>query len=374
MSLEAAIKERARELGFDLVGITTASPFPEADAAYQRWIDAGHHGTMAYMAEHRDRVGDPRRIRASARSIIAVAMNYYAGEPVLPADDEPRGRLARYAWGDDYHLVMWPRLRTLCAFLTEHGARLARYYVDTGPLLDRAIAQRAGLGWCGRHSCLITKAFGTWVTLGEILTDLDLRPDPPASGDCGLCEACLRGDEACPTGAITAPGVVDARKCISYWTIEHRGWIPREVRPTLQDMIFGCDLCQEVCPHNRLAKPTAHREFHPRPDVGTHPRLLPLLNISEVDYRRRFRRSPLKRAKRSGLRRNVAVALGNLRDRRAVPDLAVALRDPDDALVRGHAAWALGRIGGEAARAALSDAAGVERDAQVLEEIRSALR
>jgi len=167
---------------------------------------------------------------------------------------------------------------------------------------------------------------------------------------------------------------VDARKCISYWTIEHRGWIPREIRPTLQDMIFGCDLCQVVCPHNRLAKPTAHREFHPRPEVGTHPRLLPLLNISEVDYRRRFRRSPLKRAKRGGLRRNVAVALGNLRDARAVPDLAEALRDPDDPVVRGHAAWALGRIGGAAAHAALEDAGHAETDAQVLEEIRSALR
>jgi epoxyqueuosine reductase len=373
MSLEAAIKHQARGLGFDLVGITTAGPFPEADAAYQRWIDAGAHAGMAYMAEHRDRVGDPRRLRPSARSIISVAMNYYAGESPRPEDDEPRGRIARYAWGDDYHLVMQPRLRTLCAFLTAQGARLAHYYVDTGPLLDRAIAQRAGLGWCGRHSCLITKAFGTYVVLGEILTDLVLQADPPASGDCGLCEACMHGAEACPTGAIAAPGVVDARRCISYWTIEHRGWIPPEVRPTLQDMIFGCDLCQEACPFNRPAKVTAHPEFLPRPEIGTYPRLLPLLNVSEAEYRRRFRRSAIKRAKRSGLRRNVAIALGNLGDVRAVPELAKALVDPDDAVVRGHAAWALGRIGGEAAHAALEAARRVEGDPAVVEEIRVAL-
>lgn len=170
-----------------------------------------------------------------------------------------------------------------------------------------------------------------------------------------------------------ASGVVDARKCISYWTIEHRGWIPREVRPTLQDMIFGCDLCQEACPFNRLAKPTAHPEFMPRPDIGTRPLLLPLLNISESEYRRRFRRSAVKRAKRSGLRRNVAVALGNLGDARAVPALVKALRDPDDPVVRGHAAWALGRVGGAAAREALEAARRDERDAEVIQELDNAL-
>ncbi len=373
MTLEATIKDRAHALGFDLVGITTAEPFPDADAAYQRWIDGGAHAAMDYMVEHRDRVGDPCRVRASARSVIAVAMNYYVGEPAPPQDDELCGRIARYAWGDDYHLVMWERLRSLCGFLKARGAALAHYYVDTGPLLDRAIAQRAGLGWCGRHSCLITRSFGTWVVLGEVLTDLVLRPDAPASGDCGFCEACMHGAEACPTGAIVASGVVDARKCISYWTIEHRGWIPREIRPSLQDMIFGCDLCQEACPYNRLAKPTTHLEFQPRAETGTHPRLLPLLNISEGEYRRRFRRSAVKRAKRSGLRRNVAVALGNLGDARAVPELVRALHDPDDPVVRGHAAWALGRIGGDAARAVLEAARQVEGDPQVTEEIDAAL-
>ena len=373
VNLETAIKDDARSLGFDLVGITTAEPFADAGATYRQWIDAGMHAGMEYLAVRADRVAHPQRVKPLARSIIAVAMNYYAGEAAPPEDGTLRGRIARYAWGDDYHLVMWERLGALCASLKTRGAALAHYYVDTGPMLDRAIAQRAGLGWCGRHACLITKTFGTWVVLGEVLTDLALQPDAPASGDCGYCEACLRGDEACPTGAIVAPGVVDSRKCISYWTIEHRGWIPREVRPTLQDMIFGCDLCQEACPFNRLARPTTHSEFQPRPDVGPYPELLPLLNISEDEYRGRFRRSPIKRAKRNGLRRNVAIALGNLGDRRAVPELIRALRDLDDSVVRGHAAWALGRIGGEAARAALRAAAGGEQDARVLEEIGEAL-
>jgi epoxyqueuosine reductase len=302
------------------------------------------------MARHRDRVGNPRAVRAATRSIVAVAMNYYAGEPEPPdPGEEPRGRIARYAWGDDYHLVMEDRLRRLSGAVYRHGATLSRYYVDTGPLMDRAIAQRAGLGWCGRHSCLITREFGTWVVLGEILTDLVLRPDQPASGDCGLCENCMHGSEACPTGAIVASGVVDARKCISYWTIE------------------------EACPFNRLARPTTHSEFQPRPVTGTRPALLPLLNISVEEYQRRFRRSPIKRATRSGLRRNVAVALGNLGDNRAVPELIAALNDREDAVVRGHAAWALGRIAGEQGLAALRDASRREQDARVAEEIAGAL-
>jgi epoxyqueuosine reductase len=268
---------------------------------------------------------------------------------------------------------MGARLRSLARFLMEQGARLAHYYVDTGPVMDRAVAQRAGLGWCGRHSCLITKAFGTWVVLGEVLTDLALDPDPPASGDCGLCWNCMEGTEACPTGAIVEPGVVDARRCISYWTIEHRGWIPVEIRPSLDDMIFGCDLCQEACPFNRLARHTTHPEFRPRPETGTRPKLIPLLNLTEGEYRRLFRRSAVRRARRSGLRRNVAVALGNLGDGRAVPALTHALRDPEDPVVRGHAAWALGRIGGDDARAALQAAWGVEADPRVREEIGAAL-
>lgn len=409
MTLEDAIKARAHEIGFDLAGITTADLFPDSDAAYQRWLDAGMHAGMDYMATRRGRAADPQRVQAGTRSIVAVAMNYHAGDPEAPQGGGLRGRVARYAWGDDYHLVMEARLRALARFLVELGAGLARYYVDTGPLFDRAIAQRAGLGWCGRHSCLITGRFGTWVVLGEILTDLALRPDPPASGDCGLCSNCTNGTEACPTGAIVAPGIVDARLCISYWTIEHRGWIPREIRPAMGDMIFGCDICQEACPFNRLVRPTLHPEFRPRtvaaargvggrdarepdldaeahphtgapstssttwPDTSARPLLLPLLNISEDQFRLRFHRSAVRRARRSGLRRNAAVALGNLGDPGAVPALAAALRDPGDPVVRGHAAWALGRIGGEAARSALEDSLRDEQDPEVRGEVEAAL-
>jgi len=392
MTLEERIKSRGHELGFDLVGITTAAG--PSDLLPSRVERAGWG----------EGAGGPGRVYEGAISIVAVAMNYHTGGPGAPPDGdlrrngdlsrdgELRGRIARFARGDDYHLVMEARLRPLSRFLKDHGANLARYQVDAGPLFERAIAQRAGLGWRGRHACLITRPFGTWVVLGEILTDLALRPDPPASGDCGSCEACMRGASACPTGAIVTPGVadssgavgmpgvVDARRCIAYWTIEHRGWIPHEVRPTLQDMIFGCDLCQEACPFNHPLDPArtdvrsvGHPEFLPRAETGSHPLLLPLLNITEDEFCRLFHRSAIRRAKRSGLRRNVAIALGNLDDERAVPELVRALRDPNDAFVRGHAAWALGRIGGTAARAALAAVLKAEEDAQACAEIEGAL-
>lgn len=424
-SIEDEIKARARELGFDLVGIAAADPFPGEEIAYSRWVGEGMHAGMSYMEDRAGRVGDPRRVHPDARSIVAVALNYYAGEPApvgggrdarragrtardRPARDGPqttgdclalyagrpegdlRGLVARYAWGDDYHAVVEERLRVLSRFLRSKGAGLSRLYADTGPLPDRAVAQRAGLGWRGRHSCLITERFGTWVVLGEILTDLPLAPDEPALGDCGSCEACMSGSRACPTGAIVAPGVVDARRCISYWTIEHRGWIPREVRPTLGAMVFGCDLCQEACPFNRAASPTAHPEFLPggavtRPGGGgamrfdagqvdrANPDLRLLLHMTEHMFAETYRHSALRRAKRSGLRRNAAVALGNSGDPRAVQDLAAALADPEDSLVRGHAAWALGRIGGAQARAALTDALAREQEPLVRSEIEAAL-
>lgn len=352
MTLEERIKTRGRELGFDLIGITAAAPFSEFARA--------------------ESASTPQHVREAARSIVSVAMNYYTGEPPQAGGDLC-GRIARFAWGDDYHLVMEARLRALSGFLMESGASLARHYVDTGPMRERVIAQRAGLGWCGRHSCLITEAFGTWVVLGEVLTDLALQPDLPASGDCGSCEACMVGATACPSGAIVAPGVVDASRCIAYWTIEHRGWIPREVRPTLQDMIFGCDLCQEVCPFNGPPKAAMHPEFLPRPETGPRPHLPSLLSVPEEEYRRLFRRSAIKRAGRRGLRRNVAIALGNAGDARAVPDLTLALRDLRDPVLRGHAAWALGRIGGPEASDALRGAHTCEDDPRVLEEIVVAL-
>lgn len=373
-SLAAAVKSEARAAGFDLCGITTAAPFALEGRALAEWVAHGYHGEMTYMARNAPRSPAPEAVVAGARSLVVVAL-YYGDAVPGGADDgpstrRPRGRISRYAHGDDYHLVMEPRLRRLAEFLRSRGARVARYYVDTGPVIDRAAARRAGIGWFGKNTMIITqRTYGSWVFLGEILTDLEIAPDPEAEGDCGRCRICL---DACPTGAIVDPYTVDARRCISYLTIEHRGPIPRDLRPQIGDHIFGCDICQAVCPHNVRTASARHPELAPRPETGARPELIPLLNITEAEFRRRFRGSPVKRTKRSGLRRNVAVALGNAGDPAAVPALCQALTDAD-ALVRAHAAWALGRIGGEPARDHLRGRLTDERDPAVREEIELAL-
>lgn len=366
MDLAAAVKAHARELGFDLVGVASADPFTEDGGRLQAWLDAGMHGTMEYMERHAQRAR-PADVTQGVKSIVVVGLAYRWDEPA--PEGHLHGRVSSYAWGTDYHRVIEDKLERLAAFVRASGAGVARYYVDTGPLLDRAIAHRAGLGWFGKNTMLITKTgHGSYVFLGELLTDLALEPDTPATGSCGRCRICL---DACPTGAIVAPFVVDARRCISYLTIELRGWIPRDLRPLMQTWVFGCDICQDVCPHNVLVKNGIHEEFAPRRDVA-YPDLIELLHIDESTYRQRFKHSAIKRAKRQGLRRNAAVALGNLKDARAVPALAQALADGDP-IVRGHAAWALGQIGGGNAQAALRARLADEDDTEVMEEIRQAL-
>ena len=336
---------------------------------------------MGYMTRNVSRSPSPQAVVPDAKALVVLGLYYAGGESGEAAEDTeavsprtargPRGRISRYAQGQDYHKVMEPRLRRLAGFLLGRGARVARYYVDTGPVIDRAAARRAGLGWYGKNTLIITNhGYGSWVFLGEILTDLPLPPDAPADGDCGRCRLCL---DACPTGAIVAPYLVDARRCISYLTIEHRGPIPQELRPLMGDHVFGCDICQVVCPHNTKTAARMHPEFASRSGPGARPELLPLLNITEEEFRRRFSGSPVKRTRRRGLRRNVAVALGNLGDPAAVPELVQALGDDTDPLVRGHAAWALGRIGTEAARAGLRGRLEREQDTGVREEITLAL-
>ena len=328
-------------------------------------------GLPWYHAARVKRGCNPQEILPGARSIIAVAMSYMAEGPSNGDSARPQGKVARYAWGHDYHKVMEERLKLLAQRLSEQLGKSvqARVYVDTGPMLDRAVAERAGVGWFGKNTNVLTSSHGSWVFLGQIITDLELEPDEPLKKTCGQCRICI---DECPTGALVAPYVLDNAKCISYLTIELRGPMPKHLRPLVGDWVFGCDICQDVCPVNRKAQPTREPAFQ----IGEHGfaalELLPLLEITEDEFRERFRNSPIRRAKRAGLLRNVCVALGNIGDAQAVPALVEALRH-ELPLVRSHAAWALGAIGGPEAEAALRNALASEEDDEVRAEIAEAV-
>ena len=310
------LRIQARRLGFDLLGVAPPVPPPEAVRAYRAWLAAGYHGDMAYMARP-DRVArreDPALILPGVRAVVCVAVNYYPGEgPEVPADAGPVGRISRYAWGVDYHDWMLPRLEELAAFIRERTGGTARHraYTDTGPLLERALAAQAGLGFIGKNTCLIHPRFGSWLFLGEILVDVDLPfTGPPMPPRCGTCTRCL---DACPTGALVAPYVLDARRCISYLTIEFRGDIPPDLRDRLGNWVYGCDVCQEVCPWGRFARPTAVTEFRAAsPERATLP-LPDLLSLDEEAFRQRFGGSPIARIGLGRLQRN-ARALLNFAD------------------------------------------------------------
>lgn len=339
-SATARIKARAIELGFDAVGIARVDPLA-AREHYEAWLAAGRHGEMGYLATERNRArrADPGLVLPNLRSVICVALCHEPG--VDAAANERRGRIARYAAGDDYHDVMGDALRALerCVTETLPGAR-ALGYVDTGAILERGWAERAGLGWIGKHSGLISPKIGSWLLLGEVLVDRELEPDAPLGRDhCGTCTRCLA---ACPTGAIVAPRQVDARLCISYLTIELRGPIPIELRPLVGDWIFGCDVCQEVCPWNRFAPPARAARLHSRALAGWT--LERFLELDEAAFKELFTGSPIRRARRAGFLRNVCVALGNRGAADSAPALMRTLERDPDALVRQHAAWALGEI------------------------------
>jgi len=373
-TLKAAISAKAHELGFDLVRFTSAAPFPEAQQTLEERIDAGLLSGLSWFTRERARVaGDAHNLMPSAQTIVSLGISYLSSEAVQESEPGvPRGRVARYAWGLDYHEVFKDKLWALHSYTQSLMGRdvEARALVDTARIVDRAVAQRAGLGWYGKNTNLLNRQFGSWVLLGELLLDVALPPDEPVKTHCGSCTRCL---PSCPTGALIAPGVLDNDRCISYLTIELRGPIPREMRPLISDWVFGCDICQEVCPVNRKASPGDHPEFSAQQGIGPSPSLIDLLDITEEEFRNRFRHSPVKRAKWEGLHRNVTVALGNIGDHAAVPALIRAL-NCESPLVRGHAAWALGRIGGPDAETSLLARQVIEMDVWVLEEITLALQ
>lgn len=352
MTAAESIKSRALALGFDAVGIARAEPL-DAQGRYDAWLAAGRHGEMEYLAsdEHRERRADPTKILRGIRSVVCVALCY---PPDRDAERDRRlGRIARYAVGDDYHRVMKDKLLTLQREIAGllPGSR-PLWYSDTGAILERGWAERAGLGWIGKHSGLLSAERGSYFLLGEILLDRELEADAPLPREhCGTCARCIT---ACPTGAIVAPYQVDARLCISYLTIEHRGPIPIALRESIGDWVFGCDLCQDACPWNRFAPPAREARLHAR-DLPEHS-LESFLSLDEAGFRETFAHSPIRRAQRPGFLRNVCVALGNRGDPAAIPSLVRSLEGEAEALVRGHAAWALGAI---ASRAAGPAAAGV---------------
>lgn len=365
--LRDALQAEAQRLGFTLFGVTTPER-PSHYTTYETWLAQERHGEMSYLASERarQRRADPRQILPECVAIVVLGIRYPASEyPFRPGF----GRVASYAWGEDYHEVLPPRLEQLVQFLAERLGRPVAYraYTDSGPLLERDLAQRAGLGWIGKNTCLIHPRLGSYFLLAELLLDVDLPPTLPFEADrCGSCRRCL---EACPTQCILPDRTLDARRCLSYLTIELKGAIPLELRPLMGDWIFGCDVCQQVCPWNqRFSTSDGDPAFAPRSTLP-QPRLVEELFLSVEQFRHKFRRSPLRRAKRRGYLRNVAVALGNSGEVQAISALATALHQEEEPLVRGHLAWALGRLGGWEAWRALEKALLQEREEWVKDEI-----
>ena len=328
----------AREIGFDSCRVAACGSAPHAEA-FRNWLNEDGHGEMGYMERGEEKRCDPKKVLPDARSIVVLAKNYFQGGAVhRNAATAKTGRIARYAWGDDYHDLIERGLDKIDEFLREFGGQ-QKCYVDTGPVLERDHAAEAGIGWHGKSTMLIDERLGTWFFLAEVLTTLELPPDEPVPDRCGTCERCIK---ACPTGAITAPHRLDARRCISYLTIELKGSIPLELRPLIGNRIFGCDDCLDACPWNRFAQVSREAAFSARPSTVGMP-LRDYLSLSDDEFRVLFRNSPIKRIKRRGFLRNVCIALGNVGD---LSDLAALERATADSerLIAEHAKWAIHQI------------------------------
>ncbi len=338
-SAAESVKKIAASLGFDDCRVAAVTGPAAHGEAFKKWLAAGEHGDMAWLEKTPSRRVDPREVLPDTRSVVTVALNYYRPAPAPPPGmPGARGRIARYAWGDDYHAVMDSKLRDLAAALEEMGGE-QRLYVDTGPVLERDWASAAGLGWNGKSTVQIHPGLGTWTFLGEILTTLEITPDTSSRDRCGSCTRCI---VACPTAAITAPRHVDARRCVSYLTIEQKGPIPEEFRRAMGDRIYGCDACLDACPWNRFARESREAAFAARPYVAGWT-LRGFLGLTDTTFRELFRFSPIKRIKRPAFLRNVCVALGNTGDATDLPALETAAADPDP-LISEHASWAIAEI------------------------------
>jgi epoxyqueuosine reductase len=367
--LSQRIKNEAQCLGFELVGISRVR-LPPHEESFAQWLRKKYHGNLEYMERTELLRRDPNLLVPWAVSIISVGMNYYTPFKRLTPPQRGRGWISRYAWGDDYHEIIRNKLEALLIFLRDIGGETVegRAFVDSAPILERDFAGTAGIGWIGKNTQLISPKKGSWFFLGELFTSLPLAYDQAIRDRCGQCDLCLK---ACPTGAFVGPYLLDARRCISYLTIELKGFIPRHLRSLIGNHIFGCDICQEVCPYNVKASSTNEPSYLPRRGLYA-PDLIALLSIDREEFRRRFRGTPILRAKRRGFLRNVAVALGNNAGPEAVPALIKALND-EEPLVRGHVAWALGRIGTSEALAALRKKLLSEDSPEVKTEIEEAL-
>ena len=344
--MKAVIRQRAAELGFDDCRFTTAAPPTSADK-FQDWLAEKQHGEMQWLERNADKRVEPQKVLPGAKSVIALAVSYQIENPSAISHLPSAGLVARYAQFADYHDVMGEKLKALAAFVDELGGAdtWSIWYVDTGPILERDLAQRAGIGFVGKHTNLISRKLGNWIFLAEILTTLELEPDAPEKNHCGRCTRCLT---ACPTQAIIAPFQLDARKCISYLTIELKGSIPVELRPLIGNRIYGCDDCLAACPWNKFARAGNLLKPHARPDLA-QPDLIELLQLDAAGFKARFAGTPMLRTKRRGLLRNVCVALGNTGDEKSLPALNLAAQDAEP-LIAEHAHWAIQQIEAHRAR------------------------
>lgn len=360
MELTHSVKEFAYQLGFDLVCISSAEPLEEERDRYEEWCKKGYAAELSYMVRQHPRRWVPQDLLPEAKSVITFAVNFFSGSTKVESK-KGFGKVARYAWGKDYHIVVKKRLedwvKLLCNFVGQPVK--TKILVDSSPLLERAFAGKGGLGFVGKNTVIISRRMGSFIFLAEILTDLELTPDEIATAStssadrsprndknqkdaCGSCRQCIQD---CPTGALVAPRQLDARKCISYWTIENRGEIPEEMRPQIRDWIFGCDICQDVCPYNGFNKETKWKEFLPQFGTGPYISLLDSLSIkTDAEFKRKFLGTPILRAKRCGLVRNACVVAANQKFVEAIPQLMELNETDPDPMVREHAHWALNQF------------------------------